>query len=51
MRQYRPDHQAVIALLEQAPHAEKTSLLVKARLTVAANSNAVTPSCLQDRVA
>jgi len=51
-RQHRPSRHAVIALLEQAPDAEKASLLVKARrLAVAANSNAVAPSCLQNRVA
>jgi len=42
--------QSVKVLLEQ--DAEKASLLVKARrLAVAANSNAVAPSCLQARVA
>ena len=49
-----PHHQAAVAvLLEQASAAaEKTWLLVKARRpAVAATSNTVAPSCLQDQVA
>ena len=56
VRQKHPTYQSVIALLEQYPDAkrdaEKASLLVKARrLAVAANSNAVAPSCLQQSLA
>ena len=52
LRQRHPNPNVTIALLEQAPDAEKASLLVKARrLAVAANSNAVAPSYLQNRVA
>jgi ankyrin repeat protein len=52
LRNRGPHHHAAIALLEQAlADAEKTTLLVKARrLVVAANSNVVTPSCLQSRL-
>ena len=41
---------ATIALFEQAPDAEKTSLLVKARRLVTASRNTVVPSYLQSRV-
>ena len=56
LRQHSPTRHAAIALLEQYPdarkNAEKASLLVKARrIAVAAISNTVAPSCLQDRVA
>jgi len=56
LRQHHPFYHAAITLLEQYPaaqkDAEKATLLVKARrLIVAANSNAVTPSYLQGRVA
>lgn len=51
IRQRCPQFHAVIALLEQVPDAEKASFLVKVRrFAVAANSNAVVPSCLQARV-
>jgi len=51
LRQHRPFHYAAIALLEQAPDAGKSSLLVKARrLVVAAASNAMLASCLQSRI-
>jgi hypothetical protein len=40
-----------IGLLEQAPDADKTSLLVKARLALTAASSTVAPSFLQHRVA
>ena len=54
-RKYNPTHHTTIALLEQAPDAEKTSLLVKARLagaaTAATAGNTVVPSCLQARAA
>jgi len=47
LRQHHPSHHA-----DQAPDAEKASLLVKARrLAVAAISITVAPSCLQGRVA
>lgn len=46
-----PSHHTAIALLEQVPEAEKTSLIVKARrLAVATRSNIVALSCLQDRL-
>ena len=56
IRWRHPDHQALIALLEDyqdaKEDAEKASLLVKARrLAIAAHSNAVAPSCLQGRLA
>jgi len=51
LRQHQPNRHALIALLEQAPDAEKASLLIKTRrLSVAANSNVVAPSCLQARL-
>lgn len=40
-----------MTLLELALDGEKASLLVKTRLVIAANSNAIAPSCLRDRVA
>ena len=44
------DLRASIALLEQAPAAEKTSILVKARQLVAMSRNAEAPSYLRGRV-
>lgn len=47
-----PDRESLIALLEQAPDAEKASFLVKARLIFfAATNTANQPSCLQARLA
>ena len=52
LRQSHPDHRAAIAVLEQAPDAEKASLLAKARrLIIVANSNTALPTCLQGRLA
>lgn len=52
LREHHPSHHTTIALLEQALDAEKIAPLVKARrLTIAARSNIVAPSCLQARVA
>jgi len=55
LRQNRPSHHSTIALLEQAPEAEKASLLVKARRIAVTASTATTPalapSYLQGRVA
>ena len=55
IRHHHPTRLITIALLEQVPDTEKTSLLVKARLAVAATaataSNTTLPSCLQGRVA
>eukprot|EP00624_Nannochloropsis_granulata_P001445 evm.model.NODE_17242_length_7764_cov_16.608450.2 len=54
LRQNRPSHHSTIALLEQAPEAEKASLLVKARrLTVSAYvsiPSALARSYLQGRM-
>jgi len=50
LQQQWPSYRGAIALLGQAPEAEKASLLVKARrLFVTSTSNAA-PSCLQGRV-
>ena len=56
VRHHHPTNHATIALLEQAPDAqkdaEKTSFFVKGRrLVVTAIRNTVAPSCLQARVA
>jgi len=53
LRQRHPTYHAAIALLEQVPDAEKTSLLVKVRrlLVVATSGSTITPSCLQSREA
>ena len=53
LRQRYPTYHSSIVLLEQAlAAAAKTSVLVSARLTLAANSGAaMTPSCLQGRAA
>ena len=50
LQQFYPSPRTTIALLEQAPDADKTSLLVKARLALTAASSAVAPSSLQGRV-
>ena len=55
LRRHKPSFQyATIALLEQAPDAQKSSLLVKVRrlhvITVSAASTAITPSYLRGRV-
>ena len=50
LRAHYPNRHDIIALLERAPDSEKASLLVKARLVVAAAISTVAPSCLQDRV-
>jgi len=52
LRHFQPSRHAAITLLDQAPDAEKASLLVKSRrLAVATISNIVAPSCLQSGVA
>jgi len=52
LRHFLPSRHAAIALLEQAPDAEKASLLIKARrLVVATISNVIAPSCPQSRAA
>ena len=51
VRRHRyPSRHAAIALLEQAPDAEMTSLLVKARRLVTVSRNTVAPFYLQRRV-
>jgi len=55
IRQHRPAHHATIALLEQYPealkHAEKASLLIKARRLIVVSRSTAAPSYLQGRVA
>jgi len=51
LRHRNPTHYAAIALLEQAPKAEKASLLVKARRLIVVSRNAEASSYLQSRVA
>jgi hypothetical protein len=43
LRQNRPSHHSTIALLQQAPEAEKASLLVKARRIAITASTCTTP--------
>ena len=50
LRQRHPSYHAAIALLEHAPDAETTSLLVKAGRLVTVSRNTVAPSYLQRRV-
>lgn len=52
LQQQWPENDAAMALLEQTPEAQKTSLLVQARRIFAVStSNAMVPSYLQGRVA
>jgi len=51
LREKHPTYHATIVLLEQAPEAEKASLLVKARRLATAAASGAIPSCLQGRLA
>lgn len=51
LQQSHYPHHAAIAVLEQAPDADNTSLLVNARRLVAISRNANAPSYLEGRVA
>lgn len=50
LRRLHPSHRTTIALLEEALHAEKAALLIKARRLVKVTDTAAPPSYLQSRV-